>query len=241
MSERLGPGQSDSIAKLAGALVRARRKFEPALKTSVNPHFNSRFVDLAGVAKAVDAALLEEGIVVMQYLQPRDESHDEIVTELVHESGEYKRGGGYLIAPTKPNDPQAKASAVTYARRYGKMAMLDIAPEDDDGNAASDRGSPPPRSERPRGNPNPKQHPTVDAAAKRFNAAPKEEPAHVSAMLFVAELKGLNEARVLTTARKDHGVKALADLTPEQAGALVQKMQKLPDAPLPQQPAEASP
>jgi hypothetical protein len=34
-------------------------------------------------------------------------------------------------------DPQAEGSALTYARRYALMAMVGIAPEDDDGNAAS--------------------------------------------------------------------------------------------------------
>lgn len=239
---RLGPGQSDSIAKIAAALVRARRQFGPALKTAYNPHFKSKFVDLAGVMEAVDGALMAEGISVVQFPQQRDE-HDEIVTMLVHESGEYMRGGGYAIEPVKGSDPQAKGSAVTYARRYSLMAMLGIAPEDDDGSRGSGRGVFPsdPSQERPRGNPNPKQHPAVKAAAEKFNAAPKEEPAHVSSLLLVAELKGVTEARVLTTARKDYGALVLADLTPEQARTLELKLQKLPDAPLPQQQGEASP
>jgi hypothetical protein len=35
------------------------------------------------------------------------------------------------------NDMQGYGSAVTYARRYGLMAMAGIAPDDDDGNAAA--------------------------------------------------------------------------------------------------------
>ena len=39
----------DKIIKdsLAAAFVRAQKGFAPALKTSVNPHFKSRYVDLA--------------------------------------------------------------------------------------------------------------------------------------------------------------------------------------------------
>ncbi len=40
------------------------------------------------------------------------------------------------MRPTKA-DPQGAGSAITYARRYGLLAMCGIAPEDDDANDAS--------------------------------------------------------------------------------------------------------
>jgi hypothetical protein len=54
---------------------------------------------------------------------------------LMHSSGEWI-SGVLEIKPVK-TDPQGIGSALTYARRYGLMAMIGIAPEDDDGNAAS--------------------------------------------------------------------------------------------------------
>jgi hypothetical protein len=62
---------------------------------------------------------------------------------LLHVSGEELRSRVPLIIG-KP-DMQGFGSAVTYARRYGLMAMAGIAPEDDDGNAAaaSPKKSPP--------------------------------------------------------------------------------------------------
>ncbi len=39
--------------------------------------------------------------------------------------------------PANKQDPQGYGSALTYARRYSLMAVCGIAPEDDDGNAAS--------------------------------------------------------------------------------------------------------
>jgi len=42
-----------------------------------------------------------------------------------------------LHVPSAKNDPQGYGSALTYARRYSLMAACGIAPEDDDGNAAS--------------------------------------------------------------------------------------------------------
>jgi len=38
------------------------------------------------------------------------------------------------------NTPQAIGSCITYARRYALASMVGIAPEDDDGNAASQGG-----------------------------------------------------------------------------------------------------
>jgi len=44
---------------------------------------------------------------------------------------------GTLHVPAPKHDPQGYGSALTYARRYSLMAACGIAPEDDDGNAAS--------------------------------------------------------------------------------------------------------
>ena len=44
---------------------------------------------------------------------------------------------GKLHVPAAKQDPQGYGSALTYARRYSLMAACGIAPEDDDGNAAT--------------------------------------------------------------------------------------------------------
>lgn len=44
---------------------------------------------------------------------------------------------GRIFVPAAQNSPQAFGSALTYARRYSLMTACGIAPEDDDGNAAS--------------------------------------------------------------------------------------------------------
>jgi hypothetical protein len=45
--------------------------------------------------------------------------------------------GGKLHVPASKHDAQNYGSALSYARRYSLMAACGIAPEDDDGNAAS--------------------------------------------------------------------------------------------------------
>jgi ERF superfamily len=123
------------MSTIAKAFVQAKKEFAPALKTSSNPHFRSKYADLSGCLEAVNDALLNAGIAVYQ---ETSESDTGVVVETVflHESGEMLRGGK-LHVPAAKHDPQGYGSALTYARRYSLMAACGIAAEDDDGNAAS--------------------------------------------------------------------------------------------------------
>jgi hypothetical protein len=120
---------------IATALVKAQRDFAPALKTSTNPHFRSRYADLAACVEAVIDALNANGIAMIQRTHDSDNGVA-VETLFVHESGETITGG-ILHVPAAKHDPQGYGSALTYARRYSLMAACGIAPEDDDANAAS--------------------------------------------------------------------------------------------------------
>jgi hypothetical protein len=122
-------------ATIHAAFVAAQTGFAPALKQSNNPHFKSRYADLATCVEAVLDALNENGIGLMQVTHPNTEGV-EVETVLVHESGT-TLSGGRLFVPAAKHDPQGYGSALTYARRYSLMATCGHAPEDDDGNAAS--------------------------------------------------------------------------------------------------------
>jgi len=123
------------MEKIAPAFIRAKREFGPALKDKTNPHFKSRYADLGACLEAVDDALLKNGIALYQETF-EDETGVTVETVLLHESGETIRCGK-LHVPASKQDPQGYGSALTYARRYSLMAACGIAPEDDDGNAAS--------------------------------------------------------------------------------------------------------
>ena len=122
---------------IAKAFVAAKREFAPALKTSTNPHFKSKYADLAGCLEAVNEALLNNGIAVYQETY-EDMTGVTVETVFLHESGESLRGGK-LHVPAAKQDPQGYGSALSYARRYSVMAAAGIAAEDDDGNAATFR------------------------------------------------------------------------------------------------------
>jgi hypothetical protein len=123
------------MQKIATAFVKAQKAFGPALKTSTNPHFRTKYADLAVCVEAVIDALNANGIGLVQVMH---ECNDGVIvsTTFIHESGEVI-DTGKLHVPAAKHDPQGYGSALTYARRYSLMAACGIAPEDDDGVAAN--------------------------------------------------------------------------------------------------------
>lgn len=128
---------SDTLTNIVPALIAAQKSFKPAIKDSTNPAFRSKYVSLDAVLEAVSEALLNAGIALVQATDRDDDGTTLLVTRLIHTSGEWI-GSRYPVRPVK-QDPQGEGSALTYARRYALMALVGIAPEDDDGNAASQR------------------------------------------------------------------------------------------------------
>lgn len=137
---------------IATALAKAQANMGKAIKANKNDHFRSKYADLGNVMDACLPALNEVGIALIQPTGT-DELGNFVETILIHgESGEQLSCRVPLILGK--NDMQGFGSAVTYARRYGLMAMAGIAPEDDDGNAAAasaPKGKPAPK---PQENPN---------------------------------------------------------------------------------------
>ena len=100
----------------------------------INPHFHSKYADLAEIRDTVMPTLTKHGFAVVQFTQVSATGFY-LVTRLLHESGEYLDSRYPL--PEDVTKPQAMGSAITYARRYMLAAMCGIAAEeDDDGNAA---------------------------------------------------------------------------------------------------------
>ena len=140
------------MKSIATSLAAAQINMGKALKQSNNPHFRSKYADLGSVMDACLPALNEHGIAVIQPTG-EDEQGRFVETILIHgESGEQLSCRVPLIV--SKNDMQGYGSAVTYARRYGLMAMAGIAPEDDDGNAAAKAA--------------PKQEPPKPISAEQF-------------------------------------------------------------------------
>lgn len=123
---------SEDPKELIGALVKAKGQMGAIVKDRENPFFKSTYATLGSVLEAVEPALLQNGLAIVQGMDG-----GALVTALYHVSGQSIRFS-YPINPVKP-DPQGIGSAVTYARRYSLMALLSLNAEDDDGQAASAR------------------------------------------------------------------------------------------------------
>ena len=126
---------STTPSNFYAALVNAQKSFEAAAKTSNNPHFRSKYAALDACVDAVKDALNDNGIFLHQRTHLSDDGVT-VETVFIHESGE-QLSGGLLHVPASKQDAQGYGSALTYARRYSLLAACGIAPEDDDGNAAS--------------------------------------------------------------------------------------------------------
>ena len=125
--------KSESIASLAKALAKAQGEVENASKASVNPHFKSKYADLAEVLNTVRPVFSSNGLSFVQMPSFAD-GVVMVETVLMHESGEWI--SETASSPITKQDAQGVGSAITYLRRYSLAAFAGVAQEDDDANAS---------------------------------------------------------------------------------------------------------
>ena len=125
---------SETIGHLAKALAAAQLELTNPTLNKINPHFKSKYADLASVLNSVRPVLGKHGIAIMQITETLDAAII-LHTRLVHTSGEW-------ISSTYPvshiGKHQEMGAALTYAKRQALSAMVGVAgEEDDDGNEAT--------------------------------------------------------------------------------------------------------
>ena len=131
---------SENIDQLATALASAQSEMKNAKLNKINPHFKSKYADLAEIRDTVTPALSKHGIAVVNGTDATDGGLH-VVTRLIHKSGQWIESR-FPIAYDKP---QTMGSAITYGKRYNLASIANIAAdEDDDANAANDKPAPPP-------------------------------------------------------------------------------------------------
>lgn len=175
---------SDSNLAISASYVKAWGKLDAVKKDVTNTFFKSKYADLSSVLDMARPVLSEHGLALLTPITIR-EGVLCVETKLLHESGEWMASEiGFALADHKP---QTVGSTATYARRYAVMAFLNIASEDDDGNAASGRQTPPPVPAKvppkapPTPAPAPPATPPPAAAAAPAPAAAAPAPAAVIA------------------------------------------------------------
>ena len=113
------------------ALAAAQSEFGKVTKGATNPAFKSKYADLSDVAGVVIPVMNSHGCAVLHYVVD-----NAMRTEFVHAATETKVACDVPLIVDK-NNMQGMKSATTYAKRIGLESLSGIAPEDDDGNAAS--------------------------------------------------------------------------------------------------------
>lgn len=132
--------QSENLVDLLSALSLAQGELEGAIKDATNPHFGRKHATLASVIAAIRSPLSKNGLSYIQLVT----SHDSVVsveTILAHKTGQFI--SETLDMPLLQKSAQGVGGTITYGRRYALMAMVGIAPEDDDGVTASEQSAHP--------------------------------------------------------------------------------------------------
>jgi hypothetical protein len=153
--------RSSAIAELFTALAKAQGQFQMADRAGENEAFKrggkaSTYATLASALEATKEGRSANGLALVQIPSNGAGNNISVTTILGHSSGQWLEST-FSVAPLK-FDAQGAGSVVTYLRRYAAMAILGIAPEDDDGNAAVQQ-------------PNAQQGVTRTAAPRPTNAA----------------------------------------------------------------------
>jgi hypothetical protein len=121
---------------LIGALVKAKKAIRGLKKDGNNPFFKSKYVTLDEIHEAIETPLLDNGLFVHHTLS---EDGTRIITTVYHEESEHTLKSECLITGNI-SDMQKMGSAISYARRYNLMQLLDLRVGqelDDDGNMNS--------------------------------------------------------------------------------------------------------
>lgn len=127
---------SETLTKIAPAIVKALAEIKGAAKDSKNPHFKNDYASLESVIDASKETLAQHGLALMQFPGAVNGNALGLETIFLHESGEWLTGADAFEIVLGKMDAQGVGSALTYARRYAQMAALNIPAVDDDGEAA---------------------------------------------------------------------------------------------------------
>lgn len=186
--------QSPQTESLYQALSAAQGELTDAAKSSENPHFKSKYADLATVLQALRPILSKHGLALIQTAgsYSKTDGTVSVTTLLAHKSGQFVTDT--LNVPVSKPDAQGVGAAITYARRYGAAAICGLAQDDDDGETAVGRGAVKAKS---KGKDTPVPPPTMTEAqlVEEFHDATKESLPKLAPAF--ASLDAEAQARVL--------------------------------------------
>lgn len=111
-------------------LLNAKKNIGKVQKTSINPHFKSKYSDLNSLLEAVEPVLLDNDLLLLQPV-----INGKVITQIIDvETGEKLES---IIELDGNLNPQQRGSQITYYRRYTLQSLLSLSSDDDDANSAS--------------------------------------------------------------------------------------------------------
>lgn len=146
---------SETIKEISAAFAKAQGAFARIEKSANNPFFRSKYATLDLILDAVRPALSVNGLHFSQDSE-RTDGGIRVTSRLGHASGEWIESSIELPHIAKKSDrtghvadsrtdPQTFGSLVSYARRYGALLLLGVAPADEDDDDCN-KGAAPSRS-----------------------------------------------------------------------------------------------
>ena len=125
-------------------------KIEGAIRNAHNPQTKSKYAKLEGVIEASKPIYTEFGFSVVFYEGKAEEAgHIRVFADVLHKAGHKETyhydvplGGVGIAGKVNMTAIHAKATSVTYGRRYLLCMVWNIPTEDDDGNAAGNKPAP---------------------------------------------------------------------------------------------------
>lgn len=190
------------------ALLAAQRAMGPVKKDASNPAFRTKYATLQSVLETVEGPLSDNGLVLLQRFDVGD-TGPLLITEIVHAESGQSITSAVPVVSKDPTDPQKMGGAITYYRRYSLLALLGLAPEDDDGNSAA-KPAPAPRQAQPTPAPaimvtRSKEPPRPPFDAATFNKLIERCWTDVEDGKSAEDIRGyLNAARVRMTDEQKH-------------------------------------
>lgn len=200
------------------ALAKAQANMGPAKKGSTNPHYRSKYADLSEVMNACLPALNDVGLSVWSSMPDPNTMR----TTISHGASNTHIHCDVPLIVEK-NNMQGMKSATTYAKRIGVESLTGIAPEDDDGNAAS--SNPPKKVDNSMANYGP--------PFKLTDTKPADQKIADDTVLTIFKLSQAagKDAKYMTdyfkTQFKDEKIKGVKDLSEAQGAKVILHLESL--------------
>lgn len=128
--------QSESIAKIYPALIKALGELTSVQNNAENTHFKTKYSTLSATQDIFRPVLAKYDLGLIQSVTS-DNGKYKVTTKLIHSSGEFMSDQIDLLI--SQNSMQGLGSAITYSKRYMAQALLNMSGtnDDDDGSEAS--------------------------------------------------------------------------------------------------------